>query len=1148
MSKALATKNVAAVLLGIGMIVSAFAFATPANAQSTTELQAQINALLAQIQALQSSSSTGGSCTFTFTMNLKLGSKGAEVMNLQKFLNSMSDTRVAASGAGSPGNETSTFGPATRAAVIKFQNKYAADILTPSGLTKGTGNFFAASRAKANALCTTTGGNTGGNTGTTPGTLSVSAASQPANSLAPQGASRVPFTTFTLTNSSNAAVTVNGITVQRVGLGVDAVFSGISLVDSNSVQLGTTKTLNSNHQAVIGETFTINPGQSMTLTVAGNMAASLAAYAGQVVGIQVVGINTTATVSGSLPISGASHVMNATLSLGSVSTSTSAFDPGVNQNKSIGDTAVRFTGIRFTAGSAEDLKLYSIRWRQTGTVSASDLANVVSVVNGTTYPTTVSTDGKYYTTIFPGGLLISKGNSIDVHVQGDIVGSNVASRTVKFDIDRATDMYFVGQTYGYGIAPGSSSSPWFAGYTITIQGGTATTIAKANEVAAQNVAVNVSNQPLGGFATDFKGEAVSVQGITMTVATGTAATGLLQSVSIVDANGAVVAGPVDATWNSGTQTLTFTDTVTFPVGRAVYTVKGKVPTGAVTGATIAISSNPSNWTNPQGQTSGNTVSLSGNGSFTMNTMTVRGASMAVAVSATPAATNIVAGGQAVTFANYQFDASQSGEDIRFSGFTADSDLSNGGNAGALSNLSSCQIFDGNTALNGGSNIVNPSETATTTAGVNVAFTFDNQVVIAKGTVKTLALKCNVSASVAANTTFQFGIENTSTIAATGVTSGTSVTVTPTTQAGQVMTVSGGGAAVVSTDSSSPSYTIAAGSSANENVVLGTYKFRASNEAVTLNRIGLKLTNTASSSAADLVMVTLKTGGANGTTIGTATFVGSNAYATSTLSSPLNLPKDTDVVVTVVGDIASIGSSEPGTTGHLVAVDVDVNTNTQGVGAQSGNTVNVTGSTAVAGVRIFKSFPIIAKDSVPTNTASNGSQKTLLRFKVTANAAGDIGVGKVTLNVATTGVTVSSLNVYAFTDAGYATPVSGLRSDGALMANDVSAMAADIDVVASSPVQVTAGTTRYFAVMATVAGAADSGDTISTSLSGDAAYPSHAAGVFDDTLANIDADANDDFIWSPNTTGTAAVGDADWTNGFGVVGLPSAGLSAEVLSR
>jgi hypothetical protein len=38
MSKALATKNVAAVLLGIGMIPSVFAFATPAKEEAAVDL------------------------------------------------------------------------------------------------------------------------------------------------------------------------------------------------------------------------------------------------------------------------------------------------------------------------------------------------------------------------------------------------------------------------------------------------------------------------------------------------------------------------------------------------------------------------------------------------------------------------------------------------------------------------------------------------------------------------------------------------------------------------------------------------------------------------------------------------------------------------------------------------------------------------------------------------------------------------------------------------------------------------------------------------------------------------------------------------------------------------------------------------------
>lgn len=146
----------AVAFVAVAMLVALVAPA--AHAQTTEELQAMINDLLAQVAALQGdlggdSMSASGVCPYTWTRSLNTGDTGADVMKLQQFLNSDAETRVAASGAGSAGMETEYYGPATGAAVAKFQTKYRSDILTPLGLVNATTFFGPSTMAKANALC-----------------------------------------------------------------------------------------------------------------------------------------------------------------------------------------------------------------------------------------------------------------------------------------------------------------------------------------------------------------------------------------------------------------------------------------------------------------------------------------------------------------------------------------------------------------------------------------------------------------------------------------------------------------------------------------------------------------------------------------------------------------------------------------------------------------------------------------------------------------------------------------------------------------------------------------------------------------------------------------------------------------------------------
>ncbi len=279
----------------------------------------------------------------------------------------------------------------------------------------------------------------------------IQQAPQPSSTLAPLGATWLPFTRVTLL-APNADKTVDGIVVERTSLSVDAVLNEILLLDESGMEIGFGGFLNSNHQATLSGKLALKKGEPRTFTIAANRPSwSNAAHAGMTVDLYVVGFITPLTMSGELPVMGATHTINESLSIGTVVCNRGQMDPGTSLTKNVGTAGYTFSSIRITAGSAEPVRVKAIRWTQTGSAIPSDIMNPKIWVDGVAYEVSVSPDGKSYFASFGSTVTISRGFSKEIRISADIVDGH--GRTVDFDIVRRGDLYLEGATYGFGIRP-----------------------------------------------------------------------------------------------------------------------------------------------------------------------------------------------------------------------------------------------------------------------------------------------------------------------------------------------------------------------------------------------------------------------------------------------------------------------------------------------------------------------------------------------------------------------------------------------------------------------------------------------------------------------------------------------------------------------
>jgi hypothetical protein len=593
----------------VTMAGPAFAVTAEELLAQIQQLQAQLNQLMAQYQQLTGQQPAAGvpaACQgVTFTRDLKLGMSGADVKCLQALLNAQG-CKVADTGAGSPGNETTYFGPKTKAAVICFQEKYAADILTPAGLTAGTGYVGAKTRAKLNALLQA------GAVVTPPAPPAPAfepmkvkiAEDTPVAANIQKGTPNNPVLKIVLSGSETETVNVSGITLTQYGNAGDYAVTAVRLWDENGVQLGSDRTLIGGRAIfVLVPTLQIPAKGTRTITVTVDISDN-DTNAPTLTTVQL-GVNAATDISGAaftgtFPVKGNLFTIVPAGQYGSLNAALLGTLPSTTVK--IGQKDVVLNRFIVSAGAREDVKLTQVSIENGGTSVDTDITNIrIREVGGSVVGGPVNLSAKK-AVINLTGVTLTKGTSKRFEIVADVVSGN--TRTIQLSVTRVIG---VGVTSGISIiASGGIITPTQA---VTIGTGALSVAQSANHpvgTAAAFVAT-LNAKPIGVFSVRATGEDILINKVVLSFS-GLTGGKKLTAVGLYDGDSLV--SDLKDTVDSATTDYTFTLSWTVPANTTKdLTVKAVTKdAGSNTGNAITVTLK--NTTEGYGLASGERISPS----------------------------------------------------------------------------------------------------------------------------------------------------------------------------------------------------------------------------------------------------------------------------------------------------------------------------------------------------------------------------------------------------------------------------------------------------------------------------------------------------------------------------------------------------------
>lgn len=1133
-----AIAKVAAVATGLAMATSMLSLAPMAHAASLTASQvssilsllssfgagadtiANVNAALTGAPVTTTTTTTTGS-SYTFTRDLTVGSKGADVTALQNAL--------IAKGFSIAAGATGYFGAQTVAAVKAWQ--------VSAGVTPAAGYFGPKSRAAfgggvstGGTTTTTTGGTVTAGTGN--GLKVMLAADSPNNVALVAGQAIGAIAKFTFANPTSAEIKVTNLGLKRTGISNDATISNVylyngatRLTDAGGVSSGA---FSFNDPTGL---FTVPAGQTVSISVLADIATGTS---GQQVGAQLVSVTSTGTLDSSVafPINGYTQTVSsatlATVDYGATTLPaentalTPANDVTVWQNTvTIGTRAVT---------------LKSFQLQNIGSVAATDVNNLRLYVDGVQTGSAASINANNIVTwdLSAAPLRLETGGRV-IKVVGDVVGGS--SLTFKLDLRRASDAQMVDTDLNQPVLATAAGSAFSArhGGVQTVASGTVSVVKAANSPSA-NVSLGASNVKWASYEMRAAGEDVKIDNLDVMAMTSNDH-GLDNGKIFL--NGVQVGSTKDLTDSNGS-----TGAVNFTFGSSFILKAGAT-------AIVDVYADAKTSTGAA-YTSGETAqirlfytasSANGTGQVSLSSIDVPGSNV---------------DGNAITLSSSTVTMT------KYSGY---------GNQTMIAGTSGARL--GSFVLSTGSTEGVNVNTIAVTLSANEAATVtdlklvDNATGAQIGTVKptpasgasgnSFSVNLNISASGTKVIDVIGSIKSSSNVgpwiaavdgSGTGISTGSSVTFGDSTS-GTLQTITVSTADLTAAVGVSPNNAnVIAGASM---VKVGSFDFTSRYSYWNVDKIRVTVPSNAATSVASVVLAYPDVSGntvqstavlaspASTEVNATATFTGLTFYI------PANTTKKLDVYV----NLASIQND--GDTGKSITVTLD---STGGFNkTDSAGTVNTTlnasdlASNATSGkgtMYVRKSLPTISAVALDSTTLSAGTNKTIARFKVTADAAGDIAWAKVAFKIQKTfGITLGATSTMQLWQGSNTVAGTFATTTGSLLAQtqafpvaDGAAATTDLNLafIPTAEQTVPAGTSLTYELRTTVGGLATNGNSLDVSIANRQTSASTTAAA---SVVGTDANTTNSFIWSDKSrvSETHALTTADWTDDYLVNTLP-----------